>query len=213
MTRSLAETAGATARELRLEAGKSLEDVAAAARSYGSRWSSGSVGDFEAGRTALTLPTLLVAIAALGDVIGRPLKLSALFVGSENVGINPDLTLPLSKLGPMLCGEAAITFPVARPVRGALSGQRIWPIRGGVDNKLHIRVLNDFRESDRRMCKSLEVNSDDGAWAMASLWGKTFTAQRDELIPPGAKAQRRGHVSRQLKSDLQTKLQELPERG
>ncbi|MGC2380732.1 MAG: hypothetical protein WA622_27025 [Mycobacterium sp.] len=211
MIRSLAEVAGAKARDLRLDAGKSLEDVAAAARAYGSRWSSGSVGDFEAGRTALTLPTLLVALAALGDVVGRPLDLTELLAGRENVAINPDLSISLSKLREMLSGKAAVTFSAVKIPVGAESGLRIWPMRLGLDNKLHWRVLNEFRESDKRICKSLGVDPDAGAAAMALLWKKTFTAKRDEQAPPDAKAQRRGHISRQLKSELRDKLQELGE--
>jgi hypothetical protein len=42
-----------------------------------------------------------------------------------------------------------------------------------------------------------------GAAAMAALWGRTFTAERDHRAEPDAKAQRRGQISRQLKADLQ----------
>jgi hypothetical protein len=37
---------------------------------------------------------------------------------------------------------------------------------------------------------------------MARLWGRTFVAKRDARAGEGAKAQRLGHVSRQLKAEL-----------
>jgi hypothetical protein len=45
-------------------------------------WTSGRVGDFEAGRTAPSLPTLIAAAAALGDAIGRPVSLAELVAGN-----------------------------------------------------------------------------------------------------------------------------------
>jgi hypothetical protein len=42
-----------------------------------------------------------------------------------------------------------------------------------------------------------------GAAAMAALWRRTFTAERDNRAGPDANAQRRGQISHQLKADLQ----------
>jgi hypothetical protein len=205
---SMAEIAGHNARTLRLSADVTLQDLARAVRPYGLEWSTGRVGDFEGGRAAPNLATLLVVAAALGDVIGRRITLADLFAGKGDVAINEKLTIPLSKLRAVLTGEAvAIT---AWPPRGAASGLRVWSINApqpawsaGLDRKLHWRVLNDFREADTRMCKNIGVDPDVGAAAMATLWKKTFVAERDELAGPDAKAQRRGQISRRLKAELQ----------
>ena len=53
VTNSMAEVAGRNARRLRLNMRPTptLEDLARAVRTYGLRWSTGSVGSFESGRT------------------------------------------------------------------------------------------------------------------------------------------------------------------
>ncbi len=217
MTKSLAEVAGARARALRLAADKSLEDVATAARSYGLRWSTGSVGDFEGGRATASLKTLLVVLAVLSDVTGRELKLADLYAGNGSVEITDNLTIKLSELRDMLAGAPVRTLPQKGvTITLNIPAQRFIDmpkaLRGAdrVDPELHKRVLDAFRESDERMCKNVVpadprpgVQSFIGAAAMAKLWEKTFTARRDELAGPDANAQRRGRISRQLKAELQ----------
>jgi hypothetical protein len=66
-----------------------------------------------------------------------------------------------------------------------------------------LEVLRDFSESDARMCKNIGVDHFLGATAMAALWGRTFSAERDHRAGPGANAQRRGQISRRLKAELQ----------
>lgn len=185
MAKTFGEVAGAQARALRKGADKSLEDVAAAARSYGLRWSTGSVSDFESGRATPSLPTLLVVVAALGDVIGRPVSLpDDLFGGSGFVAINDKLdSIALEKFRAILSGKPMRLKPAAA---------------GG--------VLQEFRESDMRMCKNIGVSLDIGAAAMAELWGRTFVAERDHRAGPDANAQRRGQISRQLKAELQKSI-------
>ena len=144
--------------------------------------------------------------AALGDVIGRRVTLVDLFADGGDVAINDELTVPLKKLGAMLSG-GAVTIATLPP-RGAASGLRTWPPTpaawsAGVSASLHAKVIFDFREADARMCKNIGVDPDVGAAAMAKLWKKTFVARRDELAGPGAKAQRRGQISRRLKAELQ----------
>ena len=205
----MAEIAGHNARTLRLGADVTLQDLARAVRPYGLEWSTGRVGDFESGRAAPNLATLLVVAAALGDVTGRPVTLADLFAGKGDVAINDKLTVPLAKLRAALSGET-VTIAVTRPPRGATSGLPIWSVNppetawwAGVDPALHWKVLNDFREADTRMCKNIGVEPDVGAMAMAKLWKKTFVARRDEEAEPDAKAQRRGQISRRLKAELQ----------
>lgn len=215
MAMSVAEVMGAEARRLRLAAGSSLEDVAEAVRSYGLPWSTGRVGDFEAGRAGPDLRTLLVVAAALGDVIGQPVELVELFAGSGDAAITDTVTVKRSALRAMLSSKPVKMTPSSDVVtttitlklpKGAKPPQ--WPkgLRGWHDPELHKRVLSELRESDLRMCKRIAVEPFAGAAAMAKLWGKTFVARRDELAGPDANPQRRGQVSRQLQSELRELL-------
>jgi transcriptional regulator with XRE-family HTH domain len=199
----MADAAGARARALRLDAHKSLEDVATAARSYGLRWSTGSVGDFESGRATPDLRTLLVVATALGDVTGHPVSLTDLFAGAGFVVINDKLgSIALGKLRAILSGKPVRLVPPKRAP--SLAARRRAQAAAALISgpAAAVGVLQEFRESDMRMCKNIGVTLDVGATAMAELWGRTFVAERDHRAGPDAKAQRRGQISRQLKAEL-----------
>jgi transcriptional regulator with XRE-family HTH domain len=210
---SVAAVVGAGARALRLDAGVTLEQMARAAQLYGLPWTSGRVGDFESGRTAPTLPTLVAAAAALGEAIGRPVALAELVTGNGQVHINDKLSLDKSALRAALSGEGVGAHAISLTPATILRAQEIinkststahWPKRlRAVNPDLRWGVLRDFSESDARMCKNISVDQVLGAAAMAALWRRTFTAERDHRAGSDANAQRRGQISRQLKAELQ----------
>ncbi len=78
---------------------------------------------------------------------------------------------------------------------GSASGV-VTPKGAGISPSQHLRVFNDFRETDERICKSLGVDPEVGAAVMAKRWKETFVAHRDRLAGSGANAQKRGRVSR-----------------
>ena len=185
VAKPMAEIAGTNAQTLRRAARVSLENFASAMESHGLSWSTGRVGDFESGRAAPNLTTLLAVTAALSEVVGRPVQLADLFAGDGEVAINERLAVPLSALRAALTGE---------PVHFAGIGT----LTAGV-----VAVRGTLRESDMRMCKSIGVDLGTGAAAMDKLWGRPFSAERDSRAEPGANAQRKGQISRQLKAELQ----------
>jgi hypothetical protein len=195
----MAAVAGRNAQALRRDAGATLEDLAAAAQCYGLRWSTGSVGSFESGRTVgVNLENLLIVAAALGDVIGRPVTLAELFTGEGDVALTEGLILPLAKLRAALTGE---TIAIAEePIMVRIAGAD-FPAVGVVRYQ-----LPPLRETDLRVCKSLGVDPETGARAMFELWRETFVARRDRLAGSGANAQKRGRVSRTLKAQLRGAL-------
>ena len=214
MTDSLAQVAGANARKLRRDANVTLDELAAAASSYGLPWTTGRVGALESGQVKPDLATLYGVAAALSRTTGRPVEIADLFAGEGEVAINGRLTVPLSALRAALTGgpvhvEQAGGDTAAKATlggTGTLTAQAIafpkWAHETGVDPSLYVQVLNALRESDTRMCKRLGVEAEIGAAAMAKLWGKPFSAERDHRAEPGANAQRKGQISRQLKTEL-----------
>lgn len=199
---SMAEIAGRNAQALRRDAGANLQDFARAMRRYGLAWSTGRVGDFESGRAAPNLATLYVVAAALSNVAGRDVTLADLFDGTGPVQINDELSVQLWTV------RAALEGNPVRPVKLTGSWVRViddsdlpeWARE--IDPKLRARVLGDFVETDERLCKRIGVRPDVGAAAMAKLWRRTFTAERDRWAGPDANAQRRGQISRQLQAKL-----------
>ena len=219
---TLSQSIGLGARAIRRTADLTLEAVAEAAKPFGLAWSTGKVSDFESGRIAPTLPTLLAVTAALGAATGRQLSAADLVAGEGQVRINDNMSLDVADLRAALSGKrAALSAKAALsgkyvPVGALLAGTggltaEVTVIRRShlpnwareVDPSLHAQVLGSFRESDARMCKNLGVQRDVGAAAMAKLWGHTFSDERDRRAGHEAKPQHRGRVSRQLKAALQ----------
>lgn len=184
---SIAKVMGANARALRLGANVTAERFAAAAQSMGLPWNTGRVGQFEFGRIqSADLPTVYAAAAALGQVIGRPVSLTELLATDEPVDINDKLTLAPAAL----CGEIV---PV--PVSGSLGA-------GGQLTGKAAPIL----ETDHRACEDIPVDREVGVAAMIRLWGHPLSAERDHRAGEDANAQRRGIISRQLRSELRKEL-------
>jgi hypothetical protein len=75
---------------------------------------------------------------------------------------------------------------------------------GKFTRKMAVPVMLDaFREADARMCRTIGVTRERGAAAMYRLWGRPFSDERDARTEPGANAQRKGQISRQLKAELE----------
>jgi hypothetical protein len=174
-------------------------------RRRGLSWSTGRVGDFESGRAAPNLATLFVVAVALSDVTGHEVRLQDLFAGIGQVQINDKLHVQLRALYAALAGEPVRPWRLTASWRLA-DGSNLPEFARDIDPGLHARVLSDFVESDERMCKKIGIDPNGGAAAMAKLWRRTFTAERDRRAGPDAKPQHRGQISRQLQAELQKAL-------
>jgi transcriptional regulator with XRE-family HTH domain len=198
---SITQLIGRNARRLRLDAGVTLEKVAAAARSFGLPWNTGRVGSLESGRWSPTIDVLYATAAALGKAIGRPVRIAEL-LGTDSsateasVVINDRLTIPAT----------AVLGDVVPVAAGLSSKGLLTPQAEPVPPEQFVR--NTFMEADERMCKSLGVDYDTGAKAMTALWKRPFTAERDSRAKPGDNAQAKGIIARRLKADLIAKLTE-----
>jgi hypothetical protein len=212
---SMAQVVGANARALRLGADVKLEEFAATARFYGLKWTSGRVGDFEAGRTAPTLPTIIVVAAVLSNLLGRKVAPRELFEGQGRVTINDRLSLDLSAVRSVFGKGAGVTAldlthvrdKIKRSIPEWAQQQENWPepLRDVPPAKIG-RVYLAMSDSDLRMCRNIGVDKALGAAAMTELWDKPFTAKRDELAElagQNVNAQKLGQISRQLKAELQ----------
>jgi hypothetical protein len=58
-------------------------------------------------------------------------------------------------------------------------------------------------EADYRMAHSVGISREMAAFEMEALWGRSFTAERDRRAGPDANPQKRGRISRELKTELQ----------
>ncbi|WP_141564346.1 hypothetical protein [Mycolicibacterium palauense] len=88
-----------------------------------------------------------------------------------------------------------------------LANRPEWVAEVGPEERAQLwRVWTAYGETEERAARSLGVDKPALATAMAQLWGRTLSAQRDHLAGPDATPQKRGRVARQLKTDLRRVL-------
>lgn len=156
----------------------------------------------------------------LSDLLSREVAVNELFAG-EGRAINNRLSLDLGTVHAAFCdgfevraadltGElerlkkAGAEWAERRAISEFLERRKHWPKSlDSVPAGLQHDVYRAMSDSDLRMCKNIGADRDLAAAAMAKLWRKTFTARRDELAGADANPQKRGQVSRQLKSQLE----------
>jgi transcriptional regulator with XRE-family HTH domain len=211
---SLATVIGLNARKARRSAGLTLDQVAIAACGRGLQWSESRVADFEAGRVAPTLTTLVALCLALADLKCADATLPELVTNPRAVEINESLALSSADLRNVLSGRPAekpkqrkpsqddieITDPRVREVVDrSNSSIRAWAA------SLSVRISSGATEE--RVRKSLGITSDDLAALSQALWKRSFAQERDRRAGPGANAQKRGQISRVMLSELRKALE------
>jgi hypothetical protein len=217
---SVAEVVGRTAQSLRGE--RKLELVARAARGAGLNWGTGRIADLEAGRVSPTLPTLFLLCVAFSDLLDRPVGLADFLAGDGLVMLTAEATVKLPDLRAALAGQSIGIEPVGHllddPVAAEAmkrGGIEVSDIRANVRKQLAAnphgpkmisprarKVRDSFLEADYRMAHGLGLEFGRAADVMHRLWGRSFSDERDRRGGPGANAQKRGRISRELKQEL-----------
>lgn len=213
--RELSEVVGVNARRIRQDAGTTLNDVARLARQNGLKWSTGKVGDLEAGRISPSFPTLFALACTLGSVTGSPVSLRDLLGADCFIRINDDLVVRAENVA-----EAVSTRPVdlaLKDVRGAVEEAQDFlrkfgaalhelPDYPGVKVRLVRDISHKSGETEERVAKSLGIPLFQLQWESAALWQDSFSAERDRRAGPNANAQKRGRASRELKAELRASI-------
>src|SRR5271156_2866079 len=156
MTSSVAQVAqviGGNARRMRLDAGVTLEQFAQSARLYGLPWTTGRVGDLEAGRVAASVATLYGVALVLQHVTGQPVTLAELFAGDGDVALNDELTVDVSALADAMTGLPVIEGLLEQTLRNvehALSRRK-----DPKHAELATLLTAECRESDTRLLRSI----------------------------------------------------------
>ncbi len=207
----LATVVGCNAKALRASA--TLNEVAKAARRYGLNWTTGRVSDLEHGRVSPTLPTLVALALALAEVRGANLTLRDLVATDDSISLTSDLSVTRDELQRFLTGDEVrlddrYLAEIIPSAKGALTeARKSWPARlQRVRVGLMRQLRRDYGEPEQLLERDLGLDRDRLIAEMAALWGKSYSAQRDELAGPGANAQKKGRVARQLKAELRAML-------
>lgn len=210
--RDLATVIGSNARRLRRDAGLTLDDVSQAARQRGLAWSESRVADFEAGRVAPDLRTLVPFTLALTDVGCKGASFDKLLLSSGLVRINESVLVWDGDLRKLLSGSIVKVersgadddgYPYALTPDEWIVAQR-FPVN---DPTTLIRVYRSAGAAEDRIRRALGIPPMLLATVSASLWERTLSQERDRRAGAGANAQKRGQITRQMRAELEAAIE------
>ncbi len=225
----LTKAVGLAVQSARKTAGRSLYDVAVAARQRGlSTWSESRVSDFEGGRVAPNLATLIALSLALQDLGCERVTLPELVNHDGDVQINDALSLTGPQLSSLIGGnEGAVEMekPSATAAPDPETDTR-WEDRltryvNSIQQPAVQRTfdhliteamgnaLSDLREAQNgwgvaelRAKRSLNISDERFNELVFSLWGRSFIEERDSRAGTEANAQKRGRITRTMLKEL-----------
>jgi hypothetical protein len=212
----LASVIGANARECRLRAGLTLDQVSVAARARGLKWSESRVADFEAGRVASSLNTLLAICLALADAGCTDATLPLLVKYVVPMQINESLQLLDVDVVNLLAGRPVETSESSAPAPTDAAELLNWKLSSRDRKIAHrfevapatlVRVSHAQGAAEARMSKSLGIAPPTLAHLSGALWNRTFSQERDRRAGDGANAQKRGQVSRSMREELKAAIE------
>jgi transcriptional regulator with XRE-family HTH domain len=193
----LASVIGKNARQLRTTAGLTLDQVSIAARRHGLNWSESRVADFEAGRVAPNLATLIAVCVALADAGCAEATLPELLCSESPIQINDSLLLLKQQVVNLLSG-----IPLDMEPHEWVLAQQLH-----LQMPTNVAVIKASGATEERTWKALGVSPTELADWSTALWNRTFSQERDQRAGEGANAQKRGQVSRQMRKELQAAIE------
>jgi transcriptional regulator with XRE-family HTH domain len=202
---SLAAVVGRNCKRIRSEFDTTQDELAGFARRVGLRWTTSSVGDFEAARSAPTFATVLAVTAALQrawEVEMAHRAIVAQLHGRATPEIGPGVTLAdLVGQDGLLALTDSLSVPaaaVAEVCRGRPFTLEWGGPADGVTN-----VLRQSGLTEERLARRLGINRARLAHVSSRLWQSTFSEERNRRAGPDANQQKRGRVSRELRAELE----------
>jgi transcriptional regulator with XRE-family HTH domain len=198
---SLAQVVGRNCRRVRTLIGLTQDEFARYAQASGLRWNAAKVGNFEAGRSAPTLATVLI----VGDVLAWATAV-ARFEKETGYSDRPGLPDSITLADLFAGGDGLVTLADGRTVRAE---DLIAVARGGPFQSWGNEEVSPTERSgltEHRLAKGLNISSARLADISNKLWQKTFSAERDRRAGPDASQQKRGRISREMRAEIEREL-------
>lgn len=198
---------GRNARRLRGDI--TADAVAKAARRQGLNWGTGRISDLEHGRVSPTLPTLVALALALDDVRypGPAVTIGDLVASDEPISLTTALDVTSEELTEFLSGGSIKRVSPRALLDAARVTPADWPKRlDGVPMGPRLRLAGQLGEAEHRLGRDLGLDDRRLIAEMLFLWKRTYSAERDRRAGPGANAQKKGRVARELKAELKAVL-------
>lgn len=226
----LAAVLGANCKRIRTAAGVTQDELARHARDFGLRWTASKVRDFEVGRTAPTFATVLALSAALDHatavVVGisknvlvpeleRRVYLADLVAFDGFITVTDEFDPRGRRVADYCAGQEwhlpgsdmAHTATIEK-FRKLMETHPV--IDGQVDKGMRVVDFQHMRRAsgltEDRLASRLGISRDRLAALSFRLWKKPFSQERDRIAGPAANKQKRGQVSRALRTELEKAL-------
>lgn len=221
---TIREVVGENVRRIREAAGARQDDVAAAARGEGLRWTRSKIAALERGEKALDLAETVLLATAMGEVAGYPVAVADLLAGDGAVRLSSAVVLHRESLRRFLGGvpvrvvvadipgapesirEMMVRMPAAMERAASLIGK-------GATGYLLKHALDHAGEAEERAGRTLGVSKMEVACLAVGLWGRTVAEERDRRVgddvPAASRSAKRGRATRQLVEELRTRLLEV----
>lgn len=193
-----------------------LDQVGAAARRRGLKWSESRVADFEAGRVAPNLNTLLAVCLALNDAGCTSATIPMLVKYIVPMPINDSLALSSDDIVRLLAGyriDGPEPIDPAADDPAKSLGWRRTPFERKVLHRYDADIVTVARinqsagATEDRVRRSLGISPMLLAHLSAALWGRNFSDERDHRAGEEANAQKRGRISREMQAELQSAIE------
>jgi len=201
--RTLDHQIGYTVRALRGENSVTLDALATAMRGRGFEWSTGSVGNLEAGRMKVTIAIAIALADALSERTGRPIALADLLGDAEHVEISPRLRIKAAKVRDILNGSSA---PI---LAGDLFGDPALRTRADEAWTRFQRYLSTSDDPALEMplavvraARALGLSAVALQSRSMEIYGRSILEERDARAGEGASAQALGAAMRVLIKEL-----------
>ena len=221
---TLREVVGENVRRIREAVGARQDDVAAAARGWGLRWTRSKIAALERGEKALDLAEIVVLAQAMGEVAGHPVAVADLLAGDGAVRLSSALVLHRGSLrrfvggnpvevlsgdipgGPERVEAVMARMPAALARAAAMAGD-------DTSVALILHAEEHAGEAEERVARTLGVSKMDVAHLAVGLWGRTLAEERDQRVgddvPVASRSAKRGRATRQLVEELRARLAEV----
>ncbi|PZG33707.1 hypothetical protein C1I98_28530 [Spongiactinospora gelatinilytica] len=200
---------GERVRALREAAGLRQEDLSRAARAAGLAWPRSKIAQLERGDKALSAEELLLLPVVLGWVLDRPVPWRELVDG--DIALSDQVTIAAADLSRYM----ALPLAELLAVRASDPGE-VWERIRGRCAELGIpaqppafaEVLAASGEAEYRAATRLKESGEVYAAISAHLWGRTMSAERDDLAEESGAAAagltaHRGRAARTLDEEVQ----------
>jgi transcriptional regulator with XRE-family HTH domain len=198
----LATVIGKNAHQLRTSAGRTLDQVSIAARKHGLNWSESRVADFESGRVAPNLATLIAVCLALADAGCADATLPKLLASESPIQINDSLLLSKQQVVNLLSG---IPWSYMDKPEEWVNQQLL--LHMPIHMPTTVTSIEAPGATEERTWKALGLSPAELADWSAALWNRSFSQERDRRAGEGANPQKRGQVSRQMRKELQAAIE------